>query len=69
MMPSERCGFSDELQLLEWFDGYLDMLDFRGFEVYEYEVYEDCVHEYTYQTIFDERDAEFIRKYPINVKV
>lgn len=47
----EICAFSSQTQLLDWFDGFEELLDSLGFRVYEFNVPDWAVTELRHQTI------------------
>lgn len=59
------CAFSSQAQLLEWFDGYEELLANLGFIVWELEVPEMYVRELERQTIVDKYSYSVVATYSL----
>lgn len=56
MHEDDLCAFSSQAQLLDWFDGFEELLDCAGFLVWEYETTDYMTVELQRQTIIRKRD-------------
>lgn len=58
MNSYELCAFSSQQKLLDWFDGFEELLDRAGFLVWEFEIEDWYVVELQRQTIIDRREMQ-----------